>query len=56
MTKRNLTWILAMLLAFPFGANAGTIIRTQHRDHFTELEVEQIKETQILDKRIGVFV
>lgn len=28
----------------------------QRRDHFTEKEVEQIKDTQFLDKRIGVFV
>jgi len=30
--------------------------RVQGRDHFTEREIEQIKDTQILDKRIGVFV
>jgi hypothetical protein len=56
MTNRKLTLILALLLIFPSAANAGTINPAQHRDHFTELEVEQIKETQILDKRIGVFV
>lgn len=56
MTNRNLSLILALLLIFPFVANAGTISHAQHRDHFTEMEVEQIKETQILDKRIGVFV
>ena len=56
MTNRNLTLVLTMLLIFPSGVNAGTITRAQHRDHFTELEVEQIKDTQILDKRIGVFV
>jgi hypothetical protein len=54
MTTRNSSLTLALLLIFPFAANAGPI--AQHRDHFTELEVEQIKETQILDKRIGVFV
>jgi hypothetical protein len=56
MTNRNITLILAMLLIFPSAADASAINRAQHRDHFTELEVEQIKETQILDKRIGVFV
>ncbi len=56
MTIRNLTLILALLLIFPSVGNADTINHAQHRDHFTELEVEQIKETQILDKRIGVFV
>ena len=56
MTNRNLTLVLATLLTLPFIASAGTITHAQHRDHFTELEVEQIKDTQILDKRIGVFV
>ena len=56
MTNRNLTLILGLLLSFPFSVNASTSSRAQHRDHFTALEVEQIKETQILDKRIGVFV
>src|SRR5918994_7908113 len=36
---------------------AGTVLAgPQRRDHFTEKEVEQIKDTQFLDKRIGVFV
>ncbi len=48
--------MLALLLIFPFAAPASAINRAQHRDHFTELEVEQIKETQILDKRVGVFI
>lgn len=37
-------------------ANPSSPFRLQGRDHLTEREVEQIKETQILDKRIGVFV
>lgn len=56
MTNRNLTLILGLLLIFTFAANASARGRTQQREHFTEMEVEQIKETQILDKRIGVFV
>lgn len=56
MKNRNLILVLALLLIFPFATYAATINCAQHRDHFTELEVEQIKETQILDKRIGVFV
>ena len=56
MKNRSLILVLATLLIFPIVANARTINPTQHRDHFTELEVEQIKDTQILDKRIGVFV
>jgi len=57
MKTRTLTVVLlATLIIAPFAANAGASNRTQQRDHFTELEVEQIKETQVLDKRIGVFV
>ena len=57
MKTRTLTVILlATLIISPFGVNARTSNRTQQREHFTELEVEQIKETQVLDKRIGVFV
>ena len=48
--------MLALLLIFPFAASASASNLAQHRDHFTELEVEQIKETQILDKRVGVFI
>lgn len=43
----------SMLTAFACPLESRAL---QGRDHFTELEVEQIKETQILDKRIGVFV
>jgi hypothetical protein len=56
MTIRSLTLIFALLLIFPLAAPASANNHPQHRDHFTELEVEQIKETQILDKRIGVFI
>ena len=43
--------IVLVALVFPFVANSS-----QRRDHLTEQEVEQIKDTQILDKRIDVFV
>lgn len=56
MTNRKASLLLALLLMFPFTARASVRNGAQGRDHFTELEVEQIKETQILDKRIGVFV
>ena len=56
MTNRSLNLMLALLLIFPFTASARASDLAQHRDHFTELEVEQIKETQILDKRVGVFI
>lgn len=56
MTNRKVNLFLALLLSFVFAAEASALDRAQGRDHFTELEIEQIKETQILDKRIGVFV
>ena len=37
-------------------AQPNFLHRVQGRDHLTEREVEQIKETQVLDKRIGIFV
>lgn len=37
-------------------AQPNLLHRVQGRDHLSEREVEQIKETQVLDKRIGIFV
>jgi hypothetical protein len=56
MTNRKISLLLSLLLLFPFTAGASVLNRVQGRDHFTELEVEQIKDTQILDKRMGVFI
>ena len=56
MTNRKIVLLLPLLLLFPFTSEASVLNRVQGRDHFTELEVEQIKDTQILDKRIGVFI
>jgi hypothetical protein len=56
MTNRKISLLLPLLLLFPFTAEASVLNRVQSRDHFTELEVEQIKDTQILDKRMGVFI
>lgn len=56
MTNRTISLLLPLLLLFPFTAEANVLNRVQGRDHFTELEVEQIKDTQILDKRMGVFI
>ena len=36
--------------------NPGEIRAVQARDHLTEQEVELVKDTQILDKRIEVFI
>ena len=46
--------IITSLLMSPLTAAASANL--QRRDHFTEKEIEQIKDTQFLDKRIGVFV
>lgn len=56
MTNRKISLLLLLLLLFPFTAEASVLKGVQDRDHFTELEVEQIKDTQILDKRMGVFI
>jgi hypothetical protein len=50
-TLFRLLIIASLLLSLAALALAGV-----QRDHFTEKEVEQIKDTQFLDKRIGVFV
>ena len=33
-----------------------SVVRAQHRDHLTPQEVDLIKDTQVLDKRIDVFI
>ncbi len=55
MTSRSLLPRLGALLlaALAFSLTGSS---AQRRDHLTELEVDQIKEAQILDKRIEVFV
>lgn len=51
-------YIVSTLGLFVFVALIFPLVSksSQRRDHLTEQEVEQIKETQILDKRIDVFV
>ena len=55
MTTRFATFLMsfALLLAFCTGVEAKLF---QGRDHLTEQEVELVKEAQILDKRIEVFI
>ena len=43
--------LVLVALIFPLVAKSS-----QRRDHLTDQEVEQIKDTQILDERIDVFV
>lgn len=48
---RSISAVLLLLTSF-YVANAGA----QQRDHLTPLEVDRVKEAQILDKRIDVFI
>lgn len=48
--------ILLIAIALTLATNTSALNGSQGRDHFTEREIDQIKDTQILDKRIGVFV
>ncbi len=45
--------ILALVFAFMF---FGSRVSAQQRDHLTEKEVDWVREVQIIDKRIEVFV
>ena len=51
-TRASVVTIAALVLVCSLHAPA----RAQHRDHLTPQEVELIKDTQILDKRIEVFI
>lgn len=55
MTIRLITLLVSLGLLLPFcpGVEASPF---QGRDHFTEQEVELVKEAQILDKRIEIFI
>lgn len=44
-----------LIAAIAMGAAAG-FARAQKRDHLTEKEMELVRDTQILDKRIDVFI
>jgi hypothetical protein len=48
--------ILLIAIALTLATDTNALNRSQGRDHFTDREIEQIKDTQILDKRMGVFV
>lgn len=48
--------VLLTAIALTLVADTSALNLSQGRDHFTEREIEQIKDTQILDKRMGVFV
>jgi len=52
MTRIVLHFVTALLLASGFVAQAAA----QKRDHLTQQEVDLVKEAQVLDKRIDVFI
>ena len=53
MTRRRSLTAVLLLLASLYLATAAV---AQQRDHLTPLEVDRVKEAQILDKRIEVFI
>jgi hypothetical protein len=54
MTRTTIALLAAnLLLAFPF---SGLPTPRQSRDHLTPQEVDLVKEAQILDQRIDVFI
>ncbi len=54
MTRTTIALLAAnLLLAFPF---SGLPTPIQSRDHLTPQEVDLVKEAQILDQRIDVFI
>ena len=55
MNVRASILCLTVGLIFTF-YNPGEIRAVQARDHLTEQEVELVKDTQVLDKRIEVFI
>jgi hypothetical protein len=52
MTRIALHFLIALLLAASLVAQAAA----QKRDHLTPQEVDLVKEAQVLDKRIDVFI
>src|SRR5688572_12436395 len=48
--------ITRILLTFCISLFVGFSVQAQSRDHLTQQEVDLVKEAQILDKRIDVFI
>ncbi len=53
MTTRTLLLVLSAVFIV---SGFVTPVSAQHRDHLTQQEVDLVKEAQILDKRIEVFI
>ena len=53
ITRISLTFLISLFVGFSFTSQAATL---QSRDHLTQQEVDLVKEAQILDKRIEVFI
>ncbi len=56
MNARASILLLTIAILFLFGNSACLRAFQTHREHLTEQEVELVKEAQILDKRIDVFI
>jgi hypothetical protein len=52
ITRTLSTFCLVLFVGFSFTSQAATL----QRDHLTQQEVDLVKEAQILDKRIDVFI
>lgn len=53
ITRIPLTFLLVLLVGSSFLSQASTF---QKRDHLTQQEVDLVKEAQVLDKRVDVFI
>ena len=53
MTARTPILLLTAILTLSFGSVATAF---QAREHLTEQEIELVKDAQVLDKRIDVFI
>ena len=53
ISRIALTFLLVLFAGLTFSANASPF---QKRDHLTQQEVDLVKEAQLLDKRIDVFI
>jgi hypothetical protein len=50
------SFIICLVAGLSFIANGGAGRAATKRDHLTALEADQVREAQILDKRIDVFI
>jgi hypothetical protein len=53
INRTSVSFVLVLFVGSVFLSQAATL---QKRDHLTEKEVDLVKEAQVLDKRIDVFI